>query len=105
MQKPIPVSDFPFQRRFRQITERKAEPDTGIGLPIAKKISINLAMERRTRYFYRTFDWKDLHRSASRVALSRRALNSVHGAHVENRLLFGILTRGNSIFHIRQNHE
>lgn len=44
-------------------------------------------------------------RSASNVAFSRRALNSVQGPHVENRLLFGIRTRGNSKFQIRQNHE
>src|SRR5450759_614866 len=44
-------------------------------------------------------------RSASNVAFSRRALNSVQGAHVENRLLFGIRTRGNSKFQIWQNHE
>ena len=46
-----------------------------------------------------------LPRSASSVDLSRRALNSEQGAHVENRLRFGILTLGNSFAQIRQNHK
>src|SRR5450759_5058727 len=50
-------------------------------------------------------EFRPLPHSTSSVALSRRALNSEQGAHVENRLRFGILTMGNSFAHIRQNQE